>query len=110
MARYRKLLGKILRAEFGMNQNGEMGYCLFLHFGNRGSLVYGLYDDSSTIGSEIPQIWYNMQRFLTDAKVQYVSQLTGIPVEVEQYEDGTVRNIRILTEVMEEKPRWLNSR
>lgn len=104
-----KYLGKITRAEFGTikGMNFLMGLQLTFAFDGSGVSTGGRYcvntsshwkfDDDRQY--EITKSWDFIHKILKEAKVNYVSELIGKPVEVEL--DGNVfKNFRILTEVI----------
>lgn len=104
-----KLLGKITRAEFGLNPDRPFLYGLELDFEMVGSGV----GTSKTVNISDNCKWENLNgrmkaleanalevsKILADAKVSYISQLKGKPVEV-TLEGNMFKSFRILTEVL----------
>lgn len=104
-----KLLGKITKAEFGLNRDRPFLYGLELDFEMGGSGVF----TSKTVNISDNCKWENVNgrmraldnsaleisKILTDAKVNFVSQLEGKPVEV-TIEGNMFKSFRILTEVL----------
>ena len=106
-----KLLGKITRAEYGTVKEYSFLIGLQLSFSMNGSGVSDGGKYTLNIDKEC-KVWEENQRsqavtenienlyqLLNDAKVNYVSQLVGRPVEV-TIEDNSFRGFRILTEVL----------
>lgn len=105
-----KHLGKIDFAEFGMVRDYPFHVGLQLGFSMNGS---GVMDGGKyTVNLSPACKWENenreeavtrsieaVERILKAAKVSYVSQLVGKPVEV-TIEDNCFRDFRILTEVL----------
>lgn len=104
-----KLLGKITKAEFGLNRDRPFLYGLELDFEMNGSGV-GTFktvniSDSCRWGSangRMKALEVNaleISKILKDAKVNFISQLKGKPVEV-TLEGNIFKSFRILTEVL----------
>ncbi|MDE5755423.1 MAG: hypothetical protein K2H89_12950 [Oscillospiraceae bacterium] len=106
-----KMLGKITRAEYGMVKEYPflIGLQLSFSFGSSSVSDGGKYtlniDRECKVWEEnqqsqaITENIENVYQLLNDAKVNYVSQLVGKPVEV-TIEDNSFRGFRILTEVL----------
>lgn len=106
-----KYLGKITRAEFGTVRDYPflMGLQLDFSFDGSGCSCGGKYtvnigssckwNDQNERQAAITKHIDEVYQILTDAKVNYVSQLVGKPVEV-TIEDNTFKDFRILTEVL----------
>lgn len=106
-----KFLGKITFAEFGQYSDRPFLFGLQLGFEFNGGGVYdgGRYTANISNAckwdseSQRQQIFMNnleeLNKILTDAKVNYVSALKGKPVEVEIV-GNTFKGFRILTEVI----------
>lgn len=106
-----KYLGKITRAEFGTVKYHPflMGLQLDFSFDGSGCSCGGKYTvnisgeckwkDQSERQATITKHIDEVHQILTAAKVNYVSQLVGKPVEV-TIEDNTFKDFRILTEVL----------
>ena len=115
--KHSKLLGKISKAEFGTFPDRPFLMGLMLEFsfegGSAGCGDGGKYtvnvspecrwetenDRTNAINAEIER----MRKILSDAKVNYVSELKGKPVEVTLRGNsycGTFEDFRILTEVL----------
>lgn len=104
-----KLLGKITRAEFGLNPDRLFLYGLELDFEMDGSGVctfktVNLSDNCKweSINDRMKALEANaleIEKILKDAKVNFVSQLKGKPVEV-TLEGNMFKSFRILTEVL----------
>lgn len=107
-----KRLGKIQEAEFGMGGYQDVCFGLSVTLGNDG---WGVRDFkgpwSQSIKADEHKKWTERDRdaelaemakfvdnLLRDAKVDYVSQLVGVPVEV-TFEGMALKSWRILTEV-----------
>lgn len=103
-----KLLGKIKRAEYGTVPDRPFLMGLTLDFSFESSGVGAYYvvnmskeckwenlDRKDTIEKTCDEIY----KILNDAKVNSVSQLKNIPVEV-VLENNTFKSFRILTEVL----------
>lgn len=84
-----KVLGKIKFAEFGKVPDYPFLTGL--------QLVFSLNGGGSSIGN--PNVTIDIEKILNDAKVNYVSELKGKPVEVE-IENNRFKSFRILTEVL----------
>lgn len=107
-----KILGKISFAEFGFLPDRPylMGLYLGFHLGD-GSGVYDggrhlvnvseacKWGSSEERNYRIAKTIDRIRDILKDAKVSHVSQLVGIPVEVE-LEENCFKDFRILTEVL----------
>ena len=106
-----KFLGKITSAEYGMVPDYPFLFGLQLYFklGDGSAIGCG---SKYTINIGAAYNWTTEERqcgitksvdevhkILKDAKVNYVSQLVGKPVEVE-IDGNTFKNFRILTEVL----------
>lgn len=105
-----KFLGKITQAEYGKYPGYEylMGIKLELSFDGCGIGCGGKYmvnmnpecrwskeERTDAIVNSVERI----KQILDDAKVHYVSELVGKPVEVE-IKDSVLKGFRILTEVL----------
>ena len=107
-----KFLGKIISAEFGFVHDCKwlMGLQLSFRFGNTHHISDGLIhtvnissdcrwnsenERQATIEKHIDELC----DILHEAKVDYVSQLVGKPVEI-TIENSTFKGFRILTEVL----------
>lgn len=107
-----KFLGKIISAEFGFVHDRKwlMGLQLSFKFGNAIRVADGLIhtvnissdcrwnsenERQATIEKHIDELC----DILHEAKVDYVSQLVGKPVEI-TIENSTFKGFRILTEVL----------
>jgi hypothetical protein len=110
----RKELGKITSCEFGFGgyQDAMMGLKLsFLGpWGGCGSFISGGWQASITVGEytkwtdeernqQRVEMVEKIDKILSDAKVDSISQLKGMPVECE-IEGNTIKDWRILTEVL----------
>ena len=106
-----KILGKITKAEYGMVRDYPFlfGLQLYFNLGDGTSIGCG---SRYTINISKECRWEESERkdaivkaveeinkILKDAKVDYVSELKGMPVEVE-IEKNTFKDFRILTEVL----------
>lgn len=105
-----KHLGKIAKAEFGQVSDHPFLIGLQLTFegnfggiGDGGRYTINISPDCRWEHSEradaIVRIIEHVNSILTDAKVNYVSQLKGKPVEV-TIENRMFKDFRILTEVL----------
>lgn len=106
-----KYLGKITRAEFGTVRDYPFLMGLQLDFSFDGSCCscgdkYTVnigsgckWSDQNERQATITKHIDEVHQILTAAKVNYVSQLVGKPVEV-TIEDNTFKDFRILTEVL----------
>lgn len=106
-----KHLGKIKSAEYGIVKDYPFLFGLQLQFslGNGAGIGCGcVYTDNISKGCnwttekrqcEITKSVDTVHRFLKEAKINYVSELIGKPVEV-TIEDNTFKGFRILTEVL----------
>jgi len=106
-----KFLGKITRAEFGTVKEYPflIGLQLSFSFGNSGVSDGGKYtlniDKQCKIWEEnqrsqaVTANIENVYELLNSAKVNYISQHVGKPVEV-TIEDNSFKDFRILTEVL----------
>ena len=106
-----KLLGKITRAEYGTVKEYPflIGLQLGFSFGSSAVSDGGKYtlniDKECKVWEEnqrsqaVTEKIENVYQLLNDARVNYVSQLVGKPVEV-IIEDNSFRDFRILTEVL----------
>ena len=106
-----KFLGKITRAEFGTVKEYPflIGLQLNFSFGNSDVSDGGKYtlniDKQCKIWKEnqrsqaVTANIENVYELLNSAKVNYISQLVGKPVEV-TIEDNSFKDFRILTEVL----------
>lgn len=106
-----KFLGKITSAEYGMINDMPFLFGLQLYFkladgtciGCGGKYTENISDGCKWTTEErqygITRIADETHRILKDAKVNYVSQLIGKPVEV-TIECNTFKDFRILTEVL----------
>lgn len=105
-----KRLGKIDFVEFGTMRDYPFQLGLQLGFSMSGSGVMdaGKYTvnmspdchwEMETRNSNLAESLDHVTRILKDAKVNYVSELLGKPVEV-TLEDGVFKDFRILTEVL----------
>lgn len=105
-----KVLGKITSAEFGQNRDYPFMVGLQLTFsteagccGCGGKYTENINKECKWENSErekaITAIVENVDKILTDAKVNYVSELKGKPVEV-TLKENTFKDFRILTEVL----------
>ena len=100
-----KYLGKIVRAEYGTMKEYPFLFGLQLSFALDGSVVSdgGKYTTNIEIvhvtGRELVVNDLMVHTLLKQAKVNYVSQLVGIPVEI-AIENNTFEDFRILTEVL----------
>ena len=105
-----KVLGRITSAEYGTVKDYPFMLGLQLKFQFKGSGVGcgGKYTinisktcrwDESDRQEAITKKADELYEILKDAKVNYVSQLVGKPVEVE-IEDNMFKDFRILTEVL----------
>lgn len=104
-----KYLGKITRAEFGTikDMNFLMGLQLTFAFDGSGVSTGGRYcvhtskhwssDDERQYA--VTESWDFIHEILKEAKVNFVSELIGKPVEVELC-GNTFKDFRILTEVI----------
>ena len=105
-----KFLGKITQAEYGKYPGHEylMGIKLELSFDGYGVGCGGKYmvnmnpkckwskeERTDTIVNSVEHI----KQILDDAKVHYISELVGKPVEIE-IKDSVLKGFRILTEVL----------
>lgn len=108
----RKEIGKIKEAEFGMVSDRPFLFGLQLEFGGK---LWGVGDGLkytinlseackwslvSQRSSAIARINDFTYKLLKEAKVNYVSQLIGIPVEVTIDDNNQFKDFRILTEVI----------
>lgn len=106
-----KILGKITKAEYGMISDYPFWFGLQLYFslgdgtsiGCGGRYTINISKECRWEESERSEAITNsveeVHKILNDAKVNYVSQLVGKPVEVE-IENNTFKDFRILTEVL----------
>lgn len=107
-----KILGKISSAEFGFLPDRPCLLGLYLGFRlGDGSGVYDGGKNLENVSEEckwqspeernlyITKMIDKVRDILRDAKVSHVSQLVGIPVEVE-IEENYFKDFRILTEVL----------
>ena len=106
-----KVLGKITRAEFGTDKDRPFLIGLQLSFSFHGCVVtdggkYTLNIDKacrtrnqSEHSQAVTKRVEDIYELLNKAKVNYVSQLVGKPVEV-TLEDEYFKDFRILTEVL----------
>ena len=106
-----KILGKITKAEYGMVNDYPYLFGLQLYFklGDGTSIGCGSRYTENIGGAckwtaeerqcAITKSVDDIHRILKDAKVDYVSELVGKPVEVE-IEKNTFKDFRILTEVL----------
>lgn len=96
-----KYLGKIIRAEFGMNRDYPFYFGLELEFSMESGNVCGTIctNIEHCIHSEMFGICDKIRHILIDAKCEKVSQLVEKPVEV-TIEDNTYRTFRILKECL----------
>lgn len=105
-----KFLGKIESVDFGQYPDRPflMGIQLTFKFDNGGvgcgaKYTINISDNCRWEKEEryeaIDKMIKHIDKLLTDAKVNYVSQLKNKPVEIE-IEDNTFRGFRILTEVL----------
>ena len=97
-----KILGKIIRAEYGTVKDYPFLLGLQLSFSLNGSVVSdgGKYTTNIEVyTSDMDFTVKNLMvhTLLKQAKVNYVSQLVGIPVEV-TVEKNVFKDFRILTE------------
>lgn len=106
----RKELGKITFAEYGMYPDRPFLFGLQLGFAFKGSGVFdgakytiNISDDCRWERQEkldaIEKSINHIHKILKDAKVNYVSQLLGKPVEV-TFDGNCFHDFRILTEVI----------
>lgn len=106
----KKELGKITFAEFGQYPDRPFLFGLQLGFDFRGSGVFDGGRYTVNISDQcrwervekleaLEKIIDHTNKILTDAKVNYVSELIGKPVEV-TLENNTFKDFRILTEVI----------
>lgn len=106
-----KMLGKIDSAEFGMVK--DMGFLmgLILWFSAGGCGVGDCKTYTANISKEckwehrsrtetFAKIIDDISGILSDAKVNYVSELVGKPVEITIGDDNCLKSFRILTEVL----------
>lgn len=109
-----KVLGKITKVEFGFGgyQDAQMGLSLtfegkdwgvskFICGGWNNSInpsEYSKWNEDDRSDNRIKMI-NEIDKVLTDAKVDHVSQLKNKPVEVE-FEGNVIKEWRILTEVL----------
>lgn len=106
-----KILGKITKAEYGMVRDYPFLFGLQLYFslGDGTSIGCGSrytiniskecrWEESKRKDAIVKAV-EEINRILKDAKVDYVSELKGMPVEVE-IEKNTFKSFRILTEVL----------
>ena len=106
-----KYLGKITRAEFGTIHDMPflMGLQLDFSFSSKGVSTGSAHcintcssckwDNAEQRQKSIEREWDYIYKLLKEAKVKYVSELVGKPVEIEL--DGNVfKGFRILTEVI----------
>ena len=105
------MLGKIDFAEFGTVKDRGFLMGLILYFSAGGCGVGDLCSYTANISKEckwenkdrketFTQIFDDIYGILTDAKVNYVSELVGKPVEITIGEDNRLKSFRILTEVL----------
>lgn len=106
-----KYLGKISNAEFGTVKDYPFLFGLQLHFkfdgggcSDGGRYTVNIFPDckwatESERQQKYTQIIYDTAKLLSDAKVNYVSELKGKPVEIE-IENDNFKSFRILTEVI----------
>jgi hypothetical protein len=105
-----KLLGKITHSEFGQYPDRPFLFGLQLCFEFKGSGVCDGARYTVNISPEcrwerteryeaIDEMIAHLNKVLVDAKVNYVSQLKGKPVEVTLV-NNTFKDFRILTEVI----------
>ena len=106
-----KILGKITKAEYGIVRDYPFLFGLQLCFnledgtsigcGSRYTINIGKACKWTTEERQhrITESVDEVHKILKDAKVDYVSKLKGMPVEVE-IEKNTFKNFRILTEVL----------
>ena len=104
-----KHLGKILNAEFGFDKDYLHLYGLYLTFefdgcGVCGTMVTNIsdgckWDELDGRKNALENQALNINKVLKDAKVNYVSQLKGKPVEIE-LDNNMFKSFRILTEVL----------
>ena len=106
-----KILGKITKAEYGMVGDYPFLFGLQLYFnlgdgtsigcGSRYTINIGEACKWTTEERQrgITESVDKVHKILKDAKVNYVSELKGVPVEVE-IEKNTFKSFRILTEVL----------
>lgn len=107
-----KFLGKIVKAQFGVCSDRPylMGLQLEFRFdGNAGVNCGGRHlininpnckwDSEEERNEAYQDVLYNLASLLKNAKVNYVSELVGKPVEIE-IENQMYKNFRILTEVL----------
>ena len=106
-----KILGKITHAEFGTAKDYPFLIGLQLSFSLNGSAVSdggiytfiidkscGAWEDNES-SQVVTKHIVNIYNLLNAAKVHYISELVGKPVEV-TIEDNTFKDFRILTEVL----------
>ena len=98
-----KRLGKIDFAEFGTMRDYSFQLGLQLGVMDAGKYTVNMSPDChwemETRNSNLAESLDHVTRILKDAKVNYVSELLGKPVEV-TLEDGVFKDFRILTEVL----------
>lgn len=105
-----KELGKISRASFGFGGYQDAQFGLSLEFAGEGwgcGTFAGWWADRSELAKwgegERMIIWSDMNlkiiRWLREAKVNDVSKLVGVPVEI-TFEDRMLKSWRILKEVL----------
>lgn len=98
-----KRLGKIDFVEFGTMRDYPFQLGLQLGFSMSGKYTVNISPDChwemGTRHSNLAESLDRLAKILKDAKVNYVSELLGKPVEV-TLEDGVFKDFRILTEVL----------
>lgn len=101
-----KILGKITHAEFGIDKDYPFLIGLQLRFSFCGSAIsdgkkymLSVEMNSSEHAHTIIENFENVCHLLTEAKVHYVSELVGKPVQI-TLEKHTFKDFRILTEVL----------
>lgn len=108
-----KYLGKIINVEFGQDSDRPFMFGLQLTFGfegggvtDGGQYTFNLNNEPWLKSGKYKDKWIYIEdqmifidKILTDAKVNYVSQLKGKPIEV-IIENQIFKDFRILTEVL----------
>lgn len=106
-----KCLGKITSAEYGMHKDYPylFGVQLGFKIGDRKAACGGRYtvnmhpdckyENKTQKQYVITRTVEELYQILQDAKVSYVSELVGTPVEVE-IDDKLFKSFRVLTEVL----------
>jgi len=103
-----KHLGKIKKVSFGISRNthsrGMFGLVILFGFGDRGGLGTGVSTDIKYLTTtnnkkRIGELNETIENILKDAKVSWLDELEGIPVEI-TFSNSEFKDFRVLTEVL----------